>query len=96
MRPGTYPSEYPGTRIGYGYLSGLHKEQFVAAALQAQDEGYDAYLIATIPDTGYEEIRSLVDILGIVFLADQGISRVDDVPVIDWLGICCLGAAETG
>lgn len=62
MQPGTYPSVYPGTHIGYGYLSGLHKEQFVSAALRAQDEGYDAFLIATIPDTGYEEIRSLVDI----------------------------------
>lgn len=62
MRPGTYPSAYPGTHIGYAYLAGLHKEQFVAAALQAQRESYDAFLIATIPDTGFEEIRSLVDI----------------------------------
>lgn len=62
MRPGTYPSDYPGTHIKYAYLSGLHKEQFVHAALQAQDEGYDAFLIATIPDTAYEECRSLVDL----------------------------------
>ena len=62
MAPGTYPSDYPGTHIGYAYLAGLHKEQFVEAALRAQDEGYDAFLIATIPDTGYEEVRTLVDI----------------------------------
>lgn len=62
MKPGTYPSDYPGTHIKYAYLSGLHKEQFVHAALRAEDEGYDAFLIATIPDTGYEEVRSLVDI----------------------------------
>jgi allantoin racemase len=62
MKPGTYPSDYPGTHIGYAYLSGLHREQFVQAALQAQDEGYDAFLIATIPDTGFEEVRTLVDI----------------------------------
>lgn len=62
MAPGTYPSAYPGSHIKYGYLSGLHREQFVAAAFRAQDEGYDAFLIATIPDTGYEECRSLVDI----------------------------------
>lgn len=62
MKPGTYPSDYPGTHIGYAYLSGLHREQFVHAALQAQDEGYDAFLIATIPDTGFEEARTLVDI----------------------------------
>jgi allantoin racemase len=62
MRPGTYPSDYPGTHIGYAYLSGLHREQFVEGALRAQDEGYDAYFIATIPDTAYEEVRTLVDI----------------------------------
>jgi allantoin racemase len=62
MLRGTYPSAYPGTHIGYAYLSGLHREQFVQAALRAQDEGYDAFLIATIPDTGFEEIRTLIDI----------------------------------
>lgn len=67
MRPGTYPSDYPGDHIGYHYLSGVHREQFVAAALQAQDEGYDAFFIATIPDTGFEEIRTLVDIPVVAF-----------------------------
>ena len=67
MRPGTYPADYPGTHIGYAYLSGLHKEQFVEAALRAQDEGYDAFLIATIPDTGFEEVRTLVDLPVVTF-----------------------------
>lgn len=67
MKPGTYPSDYPGTHIGYAYLSGLHREQFVQAALRAQDEGYDAFLIATIPDTGFEEVRTLVDIPVVTF-----------------------------
>jgi Asp/Glu/hydantoin racemase len=67
MKPGTYPSDYPGTHIKYAYLSGLHKEQFVHAALRAEDEGYDAFLIATIPDTAYEEVRSLVDIPVVTF-----------------------------
>jgi allantoin racemase len=67
MKPGTYPSDYPGTHIGYGYLAGLHKEQFVQAALRAQDEGYDAFFIATLPDTAYEEVRSLVDIPVVTF-----------------------------
>jgi Asp/Glu/hydantoin racemase len=48
-------------------VSGLHKEQFVHAALRAQDEGYDAFLIATIPDTAYEECRSVVDIPVVTF-----------------------------
>ena len=67
MKPGTYPSDYPGTHIGYAYLTGLHREQFVQAALQAQDEGYDAFLIATLPDTAYEEVRTLVDIPVVTF-----------------------------
>ncbi|MFI0368905.1 aspartate/glutamate racemase family protein [Actinomadura sp. 1N219] len=67
MKPGTYPSDYPGTHIGYAYLAGLHKEQFAHAALRAEDEGYDAFLIATIPDTAYEEVRTLVDIPVVAF-----------------------------
>lgn len=67
MRAGTYPSDYPGTHIGYAYLAGLHREQFAAAALRAQDEGYDAFLIATLPDTAYEEVRTLVDIPVVTF-----------------------------
>ena len=62
MAAGTYPSDYPGVHIGYSYLAGLHKEQFVQAAQQAQREGYDAFLIGTIPDTGFEEARTVVDI----------------------------------
>lgn len=67
MAAGTYPSHYPGTHIGFAYLSGLHREQFVQAALRAQDEGYDAFLIGTIPDTGFEEVRTLVDIPVVAF-----------------------------
>ena len=62
MDPGTYTSDYPGVHIGYTYLAGLHKEQFVQAAQRAEREGFDAYMIATIPDTGFEEARSVVDI----------------------------------
>jgi len=67
MAPGTYPSDYPGVHIGYAYLAGLHKEQFVRAAQQAQAEGYDAFMIATIPDTAFEECRSVVDIPVVAF-----------------------------
>lgn len=62
MAPGTYPSDYPGTHIQHIVLQQLHKEQFIRAALQAQDEGYDAFFIATIPDFAYEEIRTLLEI----------------------------------
>lgn len=67
MAPGTYPSDYPGVHIGYSYLAGMHREQFVRAAQQAQAEGYDAFMIATIPDTGFEECRSVVDIPVVAF-----------------------------
>jgi allantoin racemase len=67
MAPGTYPSDYPGVHIGFNYLSGLHREQFVQAAQQAELEGYDAFVIGTIPDTGFEEARSIVDIPVVAF-----------------------------
>ncbi len=89
MRPGTYPSDYPGTHIGYAYLSGLHREQFVGAALQAQDEGYDAFLIATIPDTGYEEVRTLVDIPVVAFGHTSVLSAAalgDCVGIVNFIG----------
>jgi allantoin racemase len=92
MRPGTYPSAYPGTHISYAYLAGLHKEQFVDAALRAQRDGYDAFLIATIPDTAFEEIRSLVDIPVVAFgnasvaFAATLAPRVGIVNFIDALG----------
>jgi allantoin racemase len=62
VRPGTYETRYPGKRIQQVYLQSLHKEQFVSAAITAEDTGYDGMIIATIPDLGLEECRSLVDI----------------------------------
>lgn len=89
MRPGTYPTSYPGTQIGFNYLASLHKQQFVDAALRAAAEGYDAFLIATVPDTGFEETRSLVDLpvvgygnASVAFAATLG-ARVAIVNFID-------------
>lgn len=62
VKPGTYPSRYPGRRIASPYLQGLQRDQFVRAALAAEGEGYDALMIATIPDLALEECRSVVDI----------------------------------
>jgi allantoin racemase len=67
MAPGTYPTSYPGTHISYAYLADLHKTQFIENAIRAKDEGYDAFLIATIPDTGFEVIRTLLDIPVVAF-----------------------------
>jgi allantoin racemase len=90
MRPGTYPSDYPGTHIGYAYLSGLHKEQFVQAALEAQDQGYDAFLIATLPDTGFEEVRTLVDIPVVTFGQTSVLVAAtlgDCVGIVNFIGV---------
>lgn len=62
MRPGTYQSNYPGLDIRHLGLQYLHSMQFVQAALQAQQQGYDAYAISTLPDPALREIRSLLSI----------------------------------
>ena len=62
MRPGTYPSNYPGDHIRFSYLQRRHTQQFIDAAIQAEAEAYDAFYISTIPDVGFEDIRTLVDI----------------------------------
>ena len=62
MTKETYPAQYPGHYITYNYLQSLHKEQFIRNTLVAERAGYDAVFIATIPDVGLIEARSLVDI----------------------------------
>ena len=62
MQPGTYSSNYPGSdirHVGFQYLHGL---QFIAAALKAQEAGYDVYAISTLPEPALREVRALVDI----------------------------------
>jgi allantoin racemase len=67
MRPGTYPSRYPGDHIRFSYLQRRHTQQFIDAAIEAEAGGYDAFFISTIPDVGFEDIRTLVDIPVIAF-----------------------------
>jgi Asp/Glu/hydantoin racemase len=62
MRPGTYRTNYPGNDIRHVGLQYLHSIQFVKAGIQAQQEGFDAYAISTIPDPALREIRSLLTI----------------------------------
>jgi Asp/Glu/hydantoin racemase len=62
MKEETYPTHYPGIFITHAYLQNLHREQFIRAALMAQNAGYDAMFIGTIPDVGLLEARTLVDI----------------------------------
>ena len=62
MTKETYPDQYPGHYITYNYLQSLHKEQFIRNTLIAEQAGYDAVFIGTIPDVGLIEARSLVEI----------------------------------
>jgi Asp/Glu/hydantoin racemase len=57
-RPGAGPS----TDVGYAYMQAIHSHQFAYAAIQAEEQGYDAFALSTIPEPGIREIRSLVSI----------------------------------
>ncbi|VTU45426.1 MULTISPECIES: aspartate/glutamate racemase family protein [unclassified Variovorax] len=62
MRAGTYPTNYPGTDIRYAAVQHLHATQFMQAGIAAEQEGFDAYAISTLPDPALREIRSLLGI----------------------------------
>ena len=57
-RPGAGPS----TDVGYAYMQALHAHQFAYAAVLAEEAGYDAFTLGTIPEPGIRETRSLVSI----------------------------------
>lgn len=60
--PGTYPSDYPGTDLKYRFLYWMHGLQWVAAAREAERQGFDAMVMANIPSPMIAEIRTLVEI----------------------------------
>lgn len=62
MRPETYQTSYPGKDIRYAYFQYLHKHQIIEGAMDAEKQGYDAFLLASLPDPGFQAARSLVDI----------------------------------
>lgn len=62
QRKGTYPADYPGDDLAYSSLFWMHSNQWVAYAINAQDQGYDAYAMCTMPNPMIREIRTLVDI----------------------------------
>ena len=62
MHPDTYRTEYPGNDIQFAYFQTLHSQQFVLGALAAEEEGFDAFAIMTLPEPSLQEVRSLVDI----------------------------------
>lgn len=62
MAPGTHTTMQPGKDVGYPYIQHLHSLQFLESVLQAENEGYDAYLLSTLPDPYLQVAQSLVDI----------------------------------
>lgn len=58
----TYRSAYPGEDIKYVYVQSLHAQQIIRNVRLAEREGYDGFLISTLPDAGLVEARTLVDI----------------------------------
>src|SRR5450631_1407487 len=59
--PGTYSSDYPGTDLGYSALFWMHGLQWIAAAREAERQGYDAFALATMSNPLIREIRTIVD-----------------------------------
>jgi len=62
VRPGTYPDNYPGSDLAFASLFALHAQQWITQALAAQDQGFDAYAICTLPNPLIREVRSVVDL----------------------------------
>ncbi|MEM7280261.1 MAG: hypothetical protein AAF438_01330, partial [Pseudomonadota bacterium] len=62
MHPDTYATSYPGLDIRYSYVQKLHSQQFVANAIAAEEQGYDAFALMTLPEPSLLDIRSLLDI----------------------------------
>jgi allantoin racemase len=62
LRPGTYPADYPGDDISYGFFFSMHATQFPRQALEAERAGYDAFAMCTLPDPMLREVRTVVDI----------------------------------
>ena len=62
MVPGTYPGNYPGDDIAFRFMFTMHSTQWVAHALNAEREGFDAFAICSLPDPMLTEIRTLLEI----------------------------------
>lgn len=62
LDPNTYKTRYPGNDIQYAHLLNLHGQQFVTSGLDAEEAGFDGYMIMTLPEPYLEDVRSIVDI----------------------------------
>jgi len=60
--PGTYSSDYPGADLAFSALFWMHGLQWIAAAREAERQGFDAIVCATMSNPLVRELRSLVNI----------------------------------
>ncbi len=62
MHEKTYQTNYPGNDIRYAYMQYLHGQQFIMGGIAAEEQGFDAYAMMTIPEPALREVRSVVDV----------------------------------
>ena len=62
MHQNTYLTDYPGNDIQYAYFQTLHSQQFLLGAIEAEQQGFDAFMMMTLPEPSVEDARALVDI----------------------------------
>ncbi len=62
MHDQTYQTNYPGIDIRHAYLQYLHGQQFALGGIAAEEAGFDAYAIMSLPEPALRETRSLIDI----------------------------------
>jgi len=62
MHEDTFKEVYPGTDIRHSLIFRMHSNQWIAYGLTAEDQGFDAYAMGTIPDPALWDIRSALNI----------------------------------
>lgn len=62
MHQDTYLTNYPGNDIQYSYFQTLHSQQFIVRAIEAEESGFDAFAIMTLPEPSIEDTRAIVEI----------------------------------
>jgi allantoin racemase len=60
--PGTYSTDYPINELQYRPLALLHRSQPLAAAVAAEQQGFDAFVMSYLSGVMLPEIRAAVDI----------------------------------
>lgn len=60
--PGSFSSDYPGPDMSFAFLNTIHTLQWMAAAREAERQGFDAFVLGTLSSPMASEIRTIVDI----------------------------------